>query len=164
MTTASSTITCYTDGGCRGNPGVGAWGFILIDDRSGQAMECADGEQDTTNNRMEMMAAIQALRSLKKEKSAICIHTDSKYLIDCCTQWMAGWKAKGWKKKGGLLKNVDLLQTLDELLSQHQVTWQWVKGHAGDPGNERADTLANESMDLIQADSNGRIERRCTWP
>ena len=136
------SITCYTDGGCRGNPGIGAWAFLLIDDASGQAMECADGESDTTNNRMEMMAVIQALRSLKKEPTKMCIHSDSKYVIDCCSKWMSGWKAKGWKKKGGELKNLDLLKLLDELLSKHQVSWQWVKGHAGDEGNEKADELA----------------------
>ena len=158
------SVICYTDGGCRGNPGIGAWAYLLIDPASGNALEAADGEMKTTNNRMEMSAAIQALRCLKQAGTTIKIYSDSKYLIDCCTQWMAGWKAKGWKKKGGELKNVDLLKQLDELLSQHQVTWQWVKGHDGDPGNEHVDGLANQAMDRIQAGEAAKHQARTTWP
>ncbi len=157
-------VICYTDGGCRGNPGIGAWAYLLIDPTTGNALESASGETETTNNRMEMTAAIEALRSLKHKPTEICIHTDSKYLIDCCTQWMAGWKAKGWKKKGGALKNVDLLKQLDQLLQEHQVTWQWVKGHDGNPGNERVDELLNQSMDLIEQDQSPIIQNRCQWP
>ncbi len=156
-------LICYTDGGCRGNPGIGAWGYLLIDPETGHALEAADGENHTTNNRMEMGAAIAALQCLKQPNTTIKIFSDSKYLIDCCTQWMPGWKGKGWKKKGGELKNVDLLKQLDELLSQHQVTWQWVKGHGGDPGNEHVDQLANDAMDRIQAGKDPKHQARVTW-
>lgn len=159
-----SAIICYTDGGCRGNPGIGGWAFLLINPRNGQALEAAGGASETTNNRMEMTAAIKALESLNNGDSSITIHSDSRYLIDCCTKWMPGWKAKGWKKKGGSLKNIDLLQTLDELLQQHQVSWEWVKGHDGDAGNERVDGLANEVMDMIAAGSEPHIKRRLRWP
>lgn len=157
-------IRAWTDGGCRGNPGIGAWAFLIVDTETGKALERADGEQQTTNNRMEMMAAIEVLRSLSKPQSEIEIHSDSKYLIDSCTQWMPGWKAKGWKKKNGELKNVDLLQELDRLLSLHQVTWTWVKGHSGEAGNERVDLLLNEAMDRLAAGKDGRAEQRRMWP
>ena len=156
-------VICYTDGGCRGNPGVGGWGYMLIDPSTGSALQAAGGENETTNNRMEMTAAIEAMRCLKSAGTEIKIFTDSKYLIDCCSKWMAGWKAKGWKKKGGELKNVDLLKLLDEALVTHKVTWQWVKGHDGDPGNECVDGLANEAMDLIAAGKDPVIQRRTTW-
>ena len=157
-------VICYTDGGCRGNPGIGGWGYMLIDPSTGNALQAAGGEAETTNNRMEMTAAIEAMRCLKNTGTDIQIFTDSKYLIDCCSQWMAGWKAKGWKKKGGELKNVDLLKRLDEALSIHHVSWQWVKGHDGDPGNECVDGLANEAMDLLAAGKDPVIQRRCSWP
>ena len=96
-------IQAWTDGGCRGNPGIGAWAFVIVDTKSGKALERAAGEVETTNNRMEMMAAIETLRSLN-QPSEILIHSDSKYLIDCCSKWLAGWKRNGWKRKGGALK------------------------------------------------------------
>lgn len=157
-------IIAYTDGGCRGNPGIGGWAFLLHDRVSGQALERRGGEPHTTNNRMEMMAAIACLRALRKPGSALVIHSDSKYLIDCCQTWMPGWKARGWQRKGGPLKNLDLLQELDSLLAAHQVRWQWVKGHAGNRGNERVDQLANEAMDAIAAGQDPASERRFSQP
>ncbi|TVR14326.1 MAG: ribonuclease HI [Planctomycetota bacterium] len=157
-------IQAWTDGGCRGNPGVGAWAFLLVDSHTGKALSCAAGERSTTNNRMEMLAAIQTLRALKGP-SAICIHSDSRYLIDCCTKWLAGWKRQGWKRRGGALKNVDLLQMLDELLNMHQVRMTWVKGHSGDAGNDYVDGLLNTVMDQIQAgDPQANILKRHSWP
>ncbi|TVR39968.1 MAG: ribonuclease HI [Planctomycetota bacterium] len=156
-------IHAYTDGGCRGNPGIGAWAFILIDTETGKALQRAGGERHTTNNRMEMMAAIETLRALR-EASPILIHSDSKYLIDCCSSWMAGWKRQGWKRKGGELKNVDLLKILDGLLVKHQVSWQWVKGHSGNAGNDHVDGLLNTVMDRIaKGEDSYRIDDRVIW-
>lgn len=139
---------------------------MIVDTTTGKALQRAAGERMTTNNRMEMMAAIETLRSLRQEGSEILIHSDSKYLIDCCSKWMAGWKRQGWKRKGGALKNVDLLKILDELLSRHQVRWQWVKGHAGDCGNEYVDALLNQVMDRLQGQGSDdfRIDSRINWP
>jgi ribonuclease HI len=156
-------LVAFTDGGCRGNPGVGAWAFLLVDCASRQALERADGEGETTNNRMEMSAAIQALKSVKKSGGRILVLSDSKYLIGCCTEWMAGWKAKGWKRKGGPLKNLDLLQQLDELISIHRVEWRWVAGHSGHDGNEHVDRLANEAMDRFALGRGAAHSRRFEW-
>lgn len=160
----SHDVIAYTDGGCRGNPGAGGWGFILINTVSGNALERCGGERETTNNRMEMMAAIEAIKAIKKPNMHIKLHTDSQYLIKCMTEWVAGWKARGWKKKDGELKNVDLLQELERLSHLHKITWQWVKGHAGNPGNERADELTNKAMDAVQAGRGANWECRRTWP
>jgi ribonuclease HI len=157
---AKPRIVAYTDGGCRGNPGVGGWGFLLIDRRSGSALERRGGEQHTTNNRMEMLAAIEVLRAIKGEGRAIEIRSDSRYLVDMCRTWMAGWKKKGWKKKGGPIKNLDLVQQLDELKARHEVTWTWVEGHSGEPGNEHADQLTNAAMDDVAAGRDASWERR----
>ena len=157
-------VIAYTDGGCRGNPGgIGAWGVVLVNTTTNSYRELAGGERDTTNNRMEMMAAIEALRALKVDDLAVLIRSDSKYLIQCCSEWMPGWKAKGWAKKDGPLKNVDLLKVLDGLLARHRVSWEWVPGHAGNRGNERCDTLANEAMDRLQRGLDPTWERRGTW-
>lgn len=156
-------IVAYTDGGCRGNPGIGGWGVVLIHPPSGVALERAGGAHDTTNNRMEMMGAIEALRALKRDRVSILICSDSRYLIDCCSKWMPGWKRRGWTRRDGALKNVDLLQELDALLTQHDVHWQWVAGHAGVPGNERADALANLAMDRIARGQTSVIEQRADW-
>lgn len=163
MTTTPDLIA-YTDGGCRGNPGAGGWGFILINPATGNALERCGGERDTTNNRMEMGAAIEALKAIKKLGMRIRLYTDSQYLVKSMTEWVPGWKAKGWKKKDGELKNVDLLQELDRLNQVHTVSWQWVKGHAGNPGNERADELTNQAMDSVQKGSDPTWERRRIWP
>ena len=166
MTGAAPTngIIAYTDGGCRGNPGVGAWAFLLIDPVTGRARERAAAQPETTNNRMEMTAAIEALASLRHGDTALTIRSDSRYLIDCCESWLPGWKARGWKRKGGKLKNVDLLQRLDELLARHRVSWEWVPGHSGDPGNERVDELVNACMDALGRGEDPAIDRRRKWP
>jgi ribonuclease HI len=152
-------ILAYTDGGCRGNPGPGAWAFLLVDLGSGAALERAGGEPHTTNNRMEYLAAISALESLKSP-SEVEIRTDSRLLVNTVTQWMKSWKAKGWKKKGGPIKNLDLVQRLDALVQVHEVRWTWVKGHAGNPGNERVDELANLAMDSLQQGASPHLEQR----
>jgi ribonuclease HI len=158
-----SRVVAFTDGGCRGNPGVGAWAFVLVDVDTRKALEAAGGEPLTTNNRMEMGAAIAALEAVKKLDTKILIVTDSKYLIGCCTQWMAGWKAKGWKRKGDPLKNLDLLKQLDELIAQRVVTFRWVAGHSGHDGNEHVDRLGNEAMDRIELGQDPAHERRFDW-
>jgi ribonuclease HI len=135
-----SLVEIYTDGACSGNPGRGGWGAILR--YNGIEKELSGGENETTNNRMEMTAAIEALASLKRP-CQVHLYTDSKYLKDGIEQWLQGWKARGWKtadKKE--VKNIDLWMKLDELFSMHQVTLFWIKGHAGHPENERADELA----------------------
>jgi ribonuclease HI len=139
------SVEIYTDGACSGNPGPGGWGALLL--YGSQAKEICGGESaGTTNNRMELMAAIQALESLTKP-ATVRLHTDSVYLRNGITSWLANWKRNGWRtadKKP--VKNADLWQRLDAAAGRHQVTWLWVKGHAGDPGNERADALANRGM------------------
>jgi len=136
-------IEIYTDGACKGNPGPGGWGVLL---RSGPTVkELYGGERSTTNNRMELMAVIQALEALKRP-CAVTLYLDSQYVLKGVTEWMRGWKAKGWMTASKQpVKNQELWQRLDTLLAQggHEVDWRWVRGHNGDPGNERADALAN---------------------
>ena len=140
-------IHAYTDGACSGNPGPGGWGAILVA-REGETVlrerELSGGAAETTNNRMELMAAIAALEALSRP-SRITLVTDSAYVKDGITRWIHGWKRNGWTKKGGL-KNVDLWQRLDAAAARHEVSWEWVKGHAGHPQNERADALARAGM------------------
>ena len=141
-------IVIYTDGACRGNPGPGGWGALLS--WNGHDKKLCGGETLTTNNRMELMAAISALESLK-EPCAVTLYTDSTYVMQGLTQWLPGWKARGWRtadKKP--VKNQDLWQRLDAAASRQQIDWRWVKGHAGDPGNEAADRLANEGLEAYQ--------------
>ena len=137
-------VEIFTDGACSGNPGPGGWGAIL---RSGKhEKELFGGELETTNNRMEMMAVIKALEALKS-KSRVALHTDSKYVMQGITEWLIGWKARGWRtadKKP--VKNQDLWEQIDSLVSKHEVTLHWVKGHAGHPENERADELARAGI------------------
>jgi len=144
-----SSITIFTDGGCRGNPGPGGWGALL---QTGTVeKELWGGERDTTNNRMELTAVIRALEALKRPV-AVQLHTDSQYVQKGISQWIHNWKRNGWRtadKKP--VKNADLWQRLDTLSGQHDVTWIWVKGHAGHPGNERADRLANRGIDELLA-------------
>ena len=135
-------VEIYTDGACSGNPGPGGWGAILLFNDSRR--ELSGGEKLTTNNRMELMAAIAALEALDRP-SAITVTTDSAYVKDGITTWIHGWKRQGWQRKGGL-KNVDLWQRLDAATARHAITWEWVRGHAGHPENERADELAREGM------------------
>ncbi len=140
-------IIIYTDGACKGNPGPGGWGAIL---RSAGHVEkeLFGGELLTTNNRMEMTAVIEALSALKRPCD-VALYVDSKYVLQGITEWLQGWKAKGWKTASKQpVKNVDLWQKLDALVNMggHTIEWCWVKGHAGDPGNERADALANRGV------------------
>ena len=140
-----STVEIHTDGACRGNPGPGGWGVLL---RYGNTVrELSGGERETTNNRMELTAAIRALEALKRPCQVV-LYTDSEYLRRGITEWLSNWKSRGWKTAGRKpVKNADLWRRLDELSSKHDIQWRWVKGHAGDPGNERADQLANEGLD-----------------
>ncbi|WP_028233823.1 ribonuclease HI, partial [Pseudochrobactrum sp. AO18b] len=136
------TITAYTDGACSGNPGPGGWGAIL--EYNGHRRELNGGERDTTNNRMELMAAISALQALK-EPCQVDLYTDSVYVRDGISKWIEGWKRNGWKTAAKApVKNAELWQELDAARKNHKVTWHWVKGHAGHPENERADELARE--------------------
>lgn len=139
-------VVIYTDGACKGNPGPGGWGVWL---RSGGAeKELCGGEAETTNNRMELTAVIEALAALKRP-CRVSLHLDSEYVRKGITEWITGWKAKGWRTAARQpVKNVDLWQRLDALVASggHQIEWHWVKGHAGDPGNERADALANRGV------------------
>ena len=137
-------VEIFTDGACRGNPGPGGWGAILR--FGGTEKELSGGEAETTNNRMELMAAISALEALKRPVT-VDVHTDSTYVRDGITKWIHGWKKRDWRtadKKP--VKNVDLWQRLEAAVAQHQVSWHWVKGHAGHPENERADELAREAV------------------
>jgi ribonuclease HI len=140
----------YTDGACSGNPGPGGWGVLIIAD-SGETRELFGGEATTTNNRMEMTAAIEGLNALPAGQTLTVI-TDSTYVRDGITSWLANWKARGWKTAAKKpVKNIDLWQALDTAAARHDVTWEWVRGHTGDPGNERADTLARQGMAPYQA-------------
>ena len=144
---SSDRYVVATDGACKGNPGPGGWGAVLR--FGGVEKEISGGEAQTTNNRMEMMAAIQALEALTRSMT-VKLHTDSQYVRDGIMSWLPRWKKRGWKtadKKP--VKNVDLWQALDEAQSRHRIEWRWVKGHAGHEGNERADTLANRGVELI---------------
>jgi ribonuclease HI len=147
------TVTIHTDGACSGNPGPGGWGAIL---ESGDKMrELSGAEGHTTNNRMEMMAAISALEALKRP-CTVDLHTDSQYLKDGITKWITNWKRNGWRtadKKP--VKNIDLWQRLDAALAQHELRWHWVKGHAGHDLNERADQLAREAIAQWRAAQTG---------
>lgn len=139
-------VIIYTDGACKGNPGPGGWGVLLK--AEGVERELFGGEDLTTNNRMELMAVIEALRALKRPCD-VTLFLDSEYVRKGITEWVKGWKARGWKTASKQpVKNVDLWQILDDLVtnSPHHIEWQWVKGHAGDPGNERADALANRGV------------------
>lgn len=141
-------VVIYTDGACKGNPGPGGWG-ALLQTPDGHARELFGGDAQTTNNRMEMMAVIEALGALKRPCKVV-LHVDSQYVLKGMTEWLSGWKAKGWKTASKQpVKNVDLWQQLDAMVTQrgHQIEWRWVKGHAGDPGNERADQLANQGVE-----------------
>ncbi len=138
----------YTDGACKGNPGPGGWGVLLT--WGGTEKEMFGGELATTNNRMEMMAVIEGLSALKQPCS-ITLYIDSQYVLKGMTEWLKGWKSRGWLTASKEpVKNVDLWQRLDTLVNTagHKIEWRWVKGHAGHPGNERADALANRGVDL----------------
>lgn len=140
-------VVIYTDGACKGNPGPGGWGVLM--QAGSHTKELFGGERETTNNRMELTAVIEALRALKRPCD-VTLYLDSEYVRKGITEWIHGWKAKGWKTSTKQpVKNVELWQALDALVSGagHRIEWRWVKGHAGDPGNERADALANLGVD-----------------
>lgn len=148
MTGKSAVIDIYTDGACSGNPGPGGWGAIL---RAGtHEKEIAGGEPETTNNRMEMMAAIRGLEALKGP-SRVHLHTDSTYVKDGITKWIHAWKKRGWKTANKKpVKNQDLWQRLEAALERHEVEWFWIKGHNGHPENERADELARGAIEGLR--------------
>ncbi|TBW54773.1 ribonuclease HI [Marinobacter halodurans] len=140
-------VVLYTDGACKGNPGPGGWGAVLS--YGGAERELHGGEKETTNNRMELMAAIQGLKALKRQ-CQVDLYTDSQYVRKGITEWMANWKKNGWKTAARKpVKNADLWRALDELVESHDIRWHWVKGHAGVPGNERADRLANKGVEEL---------------
>ena len=140
-------VMIFTDGACRGNPGPGGWGAVM---RYGSTEKTLfGGEPDTTNNRMELMAAIMALEALT-QSCEVVLTTDSRYVMDGITQWMANWKKRGWKTASKQpVKNADLWRRLDAACSKHTIEWQWVKGHSGHPENEKADALANRGIDEL---------------
>ena len=142
-------IKIFTDGACKGNPGIGGWGALLVYNE--QSIEIFDGELETTNNRMELMAVIEALNRATSMKDDVQIYTDSSYVQKGIQEWIHNWKKNGWRSSNKKpVKNQDLWQKLDTLNSSLNVEWFWVKGHAGHPGNERADFLANEGVKKIQ--------------
>ena len=140
----SEKTIIYTDGACKGNPGPGGWGAFL--QYKENEKELYGGESSTTNNRMELMAAIMALEALKKQ-STVVLHTDSKYVLQGITEWMTNWKKRGWKTAAKKpVKNEDLWRRLDSAIEPHDINWIWVKGHSGDAGNDKADMLANKGV------------------
>ncbi|GAB3478214.1 ribonuclease HI [Polaromonas eurypsychrophila] len=146
--TAAQHVVIYTDGACKGNPGPGGWGAMMTTGDS--VKELFGGELTTTNNRMEMTAVIEALAALKRP-CRVTLYVDSQYVLKGMTEWIKGWKARGWRTAAKEpVKNVDLWQKLDALVSGsgHSIEWVWVRGHDGDPGNERADVLANKGVDV----------------
>ncbi len=142
-------VEIYTDGACKGNPGPGGWGAWLK--AGGHEKEIFGGEANTTNNRMELRAVIEALNLLKRPCQVV-LHTDSQYVQKGISEWIHGWKKRGWKTASREpVKNVDLWQALDQAQARHQIEWRWVKGHAGHDGNERADALANKGVEVASA-------------
>jgi ribonuclease HI len=148
------TVEIFTDGACRGNPGPGGWAAILR--RGAQEKELSGYDPDTTNNRMELLGAIEGLKALK-ERCQVTLYTDSMYVKDGISTWIHGWKKNGWRRADKApVKNVDLWQQLDALVSQHEVVWKWVRGHSGHPENERVDVLARQEI-VLNTVKNGVI-------
>ena len=140
-------IEIYTDGACRGNPGPGGWGALMISGKHRKTIH--GGETNTTNNRMELTAAIKALNALKGARKVL-LHTDSTYVMNGINDWLPRWKVRGWKTAAKKpVKNQDLWQALDEAIALHEIEWKWVRGHSGVPGNEEADALANQGIDEL---------------
>lgn len=145
--TEERVVEIWTDGACKGNPGIGGWGAYLIYGK--HIKELFGGEKETTNNRMELTAVIEALRLLNRP-CKIVLHVDSSYVKDGITKWIDGWKAKNWRTANKQpVKNVDLWQALEEQIARHEIEWRWVKGHAGIEGNEKADQLANKGCEQM---------------
>ncbi len=143
-----SDVEIYTDGACRGNPGPGGWGVLLLS--NGREKELSGGVSDTTNNRMELTAAIRGLSALTR-RCRVVVYTDSEYVQRGIDEWLQKWKQRGWKTANRKpVMNEDLWKTLDKLAGQHDICWRWVKAHAGNPGNERADALANQGLEEAQ--------------
>lgn len=152
---AAPAVVIYADGACKGNPGPGGWGVLLRYGDRERALH--GGEAETTNNRMELTAVIEALKALKRP-CRVELYTDSQYVQKGITEWLPNWKRRGWRTSGGgVVKNQDLWQALDREAARHEITWHWVRGHAGDPGNERADALANQGVQAA-----GRAPRHTT--
>ena len=148
MSKMGPEIIVYTDGACRGNPGPGGWGAVL--ESGSHYKEIYGGDESTTNNRMELVATIEALKSIKASDSRIRLFTDSVYVKNGITQWMHNWKKNGWKTAAKKpVKNTDLWVVLDQVQQQHNIEWCWIKGHAGHPGNEKADQLANKGIEEL---------------
>ena len=151
---ATKSVRLYTDGSCHGNPGPGGWAAIL--EYGQQRRELSGNDRETTNNRMEMMAVLEGLRALK-ESCTVEVWTDSRYVVDGMTSWLAGWKARSWKTASRQpVKNEDLWRALDAESGRHTVSWNWVKGHAGHEQNERCDRLANEAIEELEESSSKR--------
>ncbi len=143
----TATVEIYTDGACKGNPGPGGWGALLIAGKHRKRLH--GGDHETTNNRMELTAAIEALNALTGKRRVI-LHTDSKYVKEGIESWMPNWKSRDWKTANKKpVKNKDLWLALDEAVGRHELVWKWVKGHTGNPGNEEADALANRGIDEL---------------
>lgn len=142
----NDVIEIYTDGACRGNPGPGGWGAVLR--YRGTEKQLYGGSPHTTNNRMELLAVIEALKALKRPGCQVALYSDSRYVLTGISEWLPNWKRRGWKTSGKKpVLNQSLWQQLDELSQQHKIDWHWVKGHSGHPGNELADSLANRGID-----------------
>jgi ribonuclease HI len=149
MTEALPVVEMWTDGACKGNPGVGGWGVWMRS--GGHERELFGGEKLTTNNQMELQAVIEGLKALTKP-CAVTLHVDSSYVMNGMKTWIAGWKKNGWKTSAKKpVKNVELWQALDAEVERHEIVWVWVKGHSGDVGNDRADELANKGVDMVRA-------------
>jgi len=147
---STNIVEIYTDGACRGNPGPGGWGVRLR--YGGQQKDLYGSAKETTNNQMELMAVIQGLESLTRENCEVKVYTDSKYVLEGMTKWLPNWKKQGWKTAAKKpVKNVELWQRLDKAVSANNVSWQWVKGHSGDEGNDYVDDLANRAIDEMLA-------------
>jgi len=153
----SKVVEIFTDGACKGNPGIGGWGALLR--YAGHEREIFGGERLTTNNRMELLAAIRALESLKRP-CKVHLHTDSQYVQKGISQWIDSWKARNWRTAGRKpVKNEDLWKLLDHLTQQHEIEWCWVRGHSGHNGNERADQLANCGVEMIASEETQNSQR-----
>ena len=151
-------VDLFTDGACLGNPGPGGWAYVLRHPGSGKVKEAVGGSGRTTNNRMEITAVIRGLEALQ-QPSGVTLCSDSKYLLNGISEWMAGWKARGWKRKGNRpVLNIELWQQLDELVQKHDVKTVWVRGHAGHPENERCDQLASEEAQRIADGDEGEVD------